>query len=105
MKKTNDILENTELKKMPFQVPEGYFENFSVEVAPRPTIVRRLTPYLAVAAALAIMVTAGTFFLGRGGAKNEIACAEEISNEDIVEYLIWSGTSVYDLIEETDENR
>lgn len=67
-----DILRNPDLKKIPYSVPEGYFDSFRKEVSrytepqQMPVVVNiwsRMMPFLAMAAMFAIMVTAGTFFL------------------------------------------
>lgn len=63
-----DILsDHKELKKMPFATPDGYFENFKVNVSPSLGSVHetvplftRLKPYIAMAAMFAIIAAAGT---------------------------------------------
>lgn len=117
----NDILsERTELKKMPFTVPEGYFEKFKA-AAYRPkaetvSLWNRLSPYISVAAVFIFIVTAGTFILERSTPQQDMTQEDyimfsdnmmntisyemdddtwiadaEIENEDIINYLIYSG--------------
>ena len=113
MKENRDILDSAELRKMPFKVPEGYFEQLqqrSEEIASSdrkaaPTLLGRLAPYAALAASFLILVVGGTFVLRHSSSsKVEVdpaayyeemyASAGEMTEEDIVEYLIWSGASV-----------
>ena len=119
MSKRNDII-----------TPEGYFENLQArlsEIPARParvSTVRRLAPYVAVAASFLVIVMIGNFVLGRTTAPVEddtwtyvsyLADAldpdgatlmdtydyywdeeeqEGLSAEDIVEYLLADGISV-----------
>ena len=68
MKDRIDILSShEELKKMPYEVPEGYFESFKAAAA-RPQrkktdIWHKAYPMATMAAMLVVMVTAGIFFL------------------------------------------
>ena len=65
--KTNrqDILTaQKELKERPFSVPEGYFETFKAEAVrnsttPLASPLRRMVPYMAVAASLALLLGVG----------------------------------------------
>lgn len=74
-----DILNNPELRKTPFVVPEGYFDSLRKEVSGyvRPAAVKvslwqKIAPLAAVAAMFIIMVTAGTFFLRSTSPEDEI---------------------------------
>lgn len=119
----NDILKDcTELKQMPFSVPEGYFDSFknanAVPVAKRVSLWNRMVPYVAMAAVFVSLVAAGTFFLERSTPQyqmteedyvmfadnmmNTIAYEMEygdqiaeadLSEEDIINYLIYTGVS------------
>lgn len=119
----NDILNNrsADFRKMPFDVPEGYFEQAKADIKMQtaaPKVVSlwdKVSPHLSVAAAFIIMLTAGTFILERTSSKDEmtyedylvhsdmIISAEydneshlaeaDMANEDIVEYLIYIGMS------------
>lgn len=121
MKTDKDILkECSELKEMPFGVPEGYFESFRSRMTPaleaEKSSYGRFSPYLAMAAMFALMVTGGTFFLRNTTPAEEFTQEDfvmfssnltntiyyedtdhladaEIADEDIIEYLIYSGIS------------
>lgn len=112
-----DILNNPELRKSPYTVPEGYFDSLRKEVSGyvRPVAVKvslwqRLAPLAAVAAMFIIMVTAGTFFLRSTSPEDGITQEDYIvfagdysadagvSEDDIIEYLIYTGVSE-DIIE------
>lgn len=120
-----DILaEEQRLKKMPYDVPEGYFETFKEQVISSRKkdegIGVRLMPYIAMAATFIFLVTAGTFFLQRSTPAEEfthedfLVFSSDISNsayyesmdhiadaglaeEDIIEYLIYSGISAEEI--------
>lgn len=123
MKKENDILKDfRELKEMPFAVPEGYFETFKTE-AKKPmvrklTFMDRMAPYAAIAAMFIFLVTVGTLFLDSTTTEYEMteedyilfsdnmmnslayemeymsqAADTEISEDDIINYLIYTGVS------------
>ena len=128
MKMGNDILKDcTELKQMPFSVPEGYFDSFknanAVPVARRVSLWNRMAPYAAMAAVFVFLVSAGTFLLEKSSPDynmteedyvmfadnmmNTIAYEMEygdqiaeadLSEEDIINYLIYTGVSA-ELIE------
>lgn len=128
MKKENDILKDSlELKQMPFTVPEGYFEAFKEAnarpVAEKVSLWNRIAPYAAMAAVFVSLVTTGTFLLERSMSQydmteedyvlfsdnmmNTIAyemeygsqlADAEVSSEDIINYLIYTGVSA-ELIE------
>jgi hypothetical protein len=116
-------------KRNDISTPEGYFENLQQrlsEIPARParvSTVRRLAPYVAVAASFLLIVMAGNFILGRTAASaaadddtwtyvSYLADAldpdgaipdesyydwedeESLSAEDIVNYLVADGISV-----------
>ncbi len=123
----NDILKysSDELRKMPYTVPEGYFEQVKAEIS-RSTAAeegvslwRKAVPYISVAATFLIMVSAGTFFLEKTTQQDgmtyedylvhsdmlieaeyeqdtQIADAT-IAAEDIIEYLIYTGVTAEDI--------
>lgn len=123
----NDILKysSDELRKMPYTVPEGYFEQVKEEIS-RSTAAeegvslwRKAVPYISVAATFLIMVSAGTFFLEKTTQQDgmtyedylvhsdmlieaeyeqdtQIADAT-IAAEDIIEYLIYTGVTAEDI--------
>jgi hypothetical protein len=116
-----------------YNVPEGYFEGLKVRLeripaehpaapARRPFTWTRIRPYVALAACLALLLTAGTVLMDRKadndgttesiyeqmmysdlipatdpdsifGAPSNPGESYEISDEDIVDYLISSGAS------------
>lgn len=84
-----DILNNPELRKTPYTVPEGYFDSLRKEVsgyvrlvAVKVSLWQKLAPLAAVAAMFIIMVTAGTFFLRSASPE------EDITQED---YIVFAG--------------
>ena len=119
-----DILNSysSELKKNPYTVPEGYFESLKeglmrseIQAPAHRNIWEKLAPYASIAAAFAIIVTAGTFILNKTvspedmtyedyivysdmmiteGDEDEInIITAEINEEDIIEYLIYTGVT------------
>lgn len=120
-----DILkENLKLKDMPFSVPEGYFDSFKREVCKQqpPSLWKRFIPYASVAASFLLIVSAGTFILEKTVSKDlmsqedyivfsdnmmntisyemdsDYKLAEaEINDEDIINYLIYSGISAEEI--------
>ena len=123
--KDRDILAAMpELKKMPYSVPEGYFDTFKSQAVPYKEkeigLIGRLMPYAAMAAVFVFLVTAGTFFLQRTSpaeefthedflvfssgianseyyeSMNQIADAG-LADEDIIAYLIYSGISAEEI--------
>jgi hypothetical protein len=119
-----DILNtlSSELKKTPYSVPEGYFTTFREQVyhsqpAAEKSFSFRLAPYISMAAAFLLIVTAGTFLL-RNNAPSSIITYEDyivhsdmmvsviydedeqnadvladMNEEEIIEYLIYTGTT------------
>lgn len=124
--KNRDILaDNPKLKEQVYSVPDGYFSGFKAGMTPyasvEPSLARRLVPYLSMAAVFIFLVTAGTFFLQQTTPADEftqedfilyssnisgIGLYEEepdqfadagIADEDIIEYLIYSGISAEEI--------
>lgn len=121
----NDILHNSsdKLRKMPYIIPDGYFEDFirtnqisgTAEQAAHSTLTRKLAPYLSMAAAFLLIVTAGRFLMQHTSTademtyedylvhsdimieaeyENDIQIAEALPvEEDIIEYLIYTGVT------------
>lgn len=115
----NDILKekSKELKECPYTVPEGYFyslrHNLKKAGHQDRNIFKMLTPYMAMAASFIILVTAGTFLLKKVTAdelmtyedyivhsdhyipyfETNMEDKEEITDEDLVNYLIYSGVT------------
>lgn len=72
MQTKKDILKSdSELKKLPYSVPDGYFDRMKADMVSfvierkerQKPFIARLAPYAAVAAAFLFLVTAGTFIL------------------------------------------
>lgn len=140
MDKNSSILDNLKAQGTPYKVPDGYFDNLrarldSIPSAQRgveadtpetvvvmPSLWTRVRPYIAMAAAFLILVTAGTAILkttsGRITVSDEeyiqlasllpvtdpyaiyyddYAEDDELSGEDIVNYLIETGVSLEQL--------
>ena len=99
-----DILNNPELRKSPFSVPEGYFNSLRKEVSGyvRPVAVKaslwqKLAPLATIAAMFILMVTAGTFFLRSASPE------EEITKED---YIVFAGDYTdFGIYEEEDDEQ
>lgn len=117
-----DILEN--LNRTPYKVPEGYFETFSDRMRPweqeHKGLFHKAAPYLSMAAMFAIIVAAGTAILRFTAPEDDLQeygslfyCdlvpytetawysysddTYEVSEEDIIEYLIYNGTDTDDI--------
>lgn len=123
----HDILKTAPaLKEMPFSTPEGYFESLKAGLkkqrARTVSLWTRLSPYATVAAVFIFLVSAGTFILERTAPDpgmtqedyyvfsdhlmistiyemtDETPLAEAgIEDEDIIEYLIYSGISAEEI--------
>ena len=99
-----DILNNPELRKTPYTVPEGYFDSLRKEVSgyARPVVVKvslwqKLAPLATIAAMFIIMVTAGTFFL------RSTSPEDEITQED---YIVFAGEySTFGIYEEENDEQ
>ena len=128
IKTDRDILKDTpQLKATPYDVPDGYFDSLkqSLKSIPTPeasTVVpwMKVMTYTAFAAAVALLVTVGGFFL-KGGSDSDFteedyivfsgsptdvyyyedgeyyAEAETIDYQDIAEYLIYIGAEIDEL--------
>ena len=119
-----DILTSQKvLKDNPFSVPAGYFEAFKSDmprmvVTPKINVWRRSVPYMAAAACLALLISAGTFLFNSMTSPGEFTQEDyilfsanminttiyedddldhmaeaELMDEDIIEYLIYIGVS------------
>ena len=139
MDKKSSILDDLKAQKMPYGVPEGYFDNLRIrlesipsqmegektapaKVVAMPSLWTRVRPYMAMAAAFLIMVTAGTAILKNTSKSmtmteeeymqlasilpvtdpyaiyyDDYAEEDDISGEDIVNYLIETGVSLEQL--------
>ena len=124
--KTNDkdiLATRSELRKQPYGVPEGYFDSFKAEMSGKlPQAAtgpwKKSMPYVAAAASLALLVSAGTIALGKFQSEDTLSQEDyilfsdnlisidiyeepstyqtadaELLDEEIIEYLIYTGVS------------
>ncbi len=121
--KERDILaERPELRKMPYNTPEGYFEEFKSQMKPntRP-LWKRVLPYVSVAASAALLLAGGLLLSQRSSIDDEFTHEDylvfsnsminpeyyeyeseqyadaEIANDDIIDYLIYSGVTAEEI--------
>ena len=108
--KDNDILKDKSLKEMPFCVPDGYFEKMKLGIKSGSRMghevhdfLRSAMSYAAVAAITALLVVAGGLILERNSQK-DISEAEGLyadskvmTEEDIIEYVIYTGIEVEEI--------
>ena len=101
-----DILQNRGLKQTPYDVPEGYFSSLEQNLKSIPwqntekvTTWKKVTPYIAIAATFALIMADGGFFVGKSWTENNIAeqYAEAVTEDDILEYLIYTGVEIEEL--------
>ena len=121
----HDILKDPSLKECPFTTPEGYFDDLKkravrysqpvqIPVQQSRKIIMTMT---SVAAAFIIMIAAGAFFLSHNSQEDmftqedflvfssditddllfETYAETDILEDDIIEYLIYSGESREDI--------
>lgn len=117
---------SSELRKMPYDVPEGYFDTLKKDLR-KSSAVRiekgiwsRVVPYASVAAVFIALVTAGMLLTRSSFGEDEMTFEDylvhsgsmineeypdeiriidnEINEEDIIEYLIYTGVTA-ELIE------
>jgi len=81
--------------KMPYSTPSGYFDSLSQRLSDIPERRTRihLAPYLALAVSFALALLIGNFIL------TKTAGSSQPSEEEIVEYLINSGTTLAQVVE------
>lgn len=115
MLKSDDILQNDELKKTPFTVPEGYFESLGGRVMQRVATsgkqqhgALRLTLrkwWPAAAAACLAAIVAASLLLWSPLQTDVVADADEEILDDIPEYLGLTAESIedYAAAEDTDD--
>ena len=121
----HDILKDPSLKECPFTTPEGYFDDLKKRAVrysqPVQTPVHQsrkiIMSLTSVAAAFIIMIAAGAFFLSRNSQDDmftqedflvfssditddllfDTYAETDILEDDIIEYLIYSGESREDI--------
>ena len=121
----NDILNkhSAELRKLPYSVPDGYFDGLEDRLADiaassrvKLSPVKKFMPYISMAAAFLLLVTAGTFILERSIRSGSMTYEDyvvysdmeldlepdseelhiienKVEAEDIIEYLIYIGAT------------
>lgn len=122
-----DILrDNPELRKNAFAVPEGYFEGLKAGLKniPQTKGAARKSPWkpvISIAAAIILLLAAGSFFLATQKEDNilteddyivysdeltyilmqeyydQYAQAQELTEDDIIDYLIYTGVEVEEI--------
>ncbi len=122
--KERDILaERSELKKMPYILPKGYLEEFKKNMKPpgAHSPIKKAMPFVSVAASM-VLLLAGGLLLSRLAAPDDDFTQEdflvfsssminseyyeysseqyadaEIANDDIIDYLIYSGITAEEI--------
>lgn len=107
-----DILQSSkDLKKMPFTVPENFFETMKAEArkCTEPQVIHvslwtRLAPYTAIAAMFLFIFTLGNIFIKSNPEPAAAASEESIDIIEYEDYLVFNGVgadiSMYYLAEE-----
>jgi hypothetical protein len=99
-----DILQNSELKKTPYSVPEGYFDKFKAQARtytePKyvPVNLRsRLAPYVGIAAMFLFILVLGRIFVRPDATTPAAAYVKNISipEDEYEDYLVFSDMNVY----------
>jgi hypothetical protein len=99
-----DILQNSELKKIPYSVPEGYFDKFKAQARtytePKyvPVNLRsRLAPYVGIAAMFLFILVLGKIFVRPDVTTSAGADVKDIAvmTDDYEDYLVFSDLGVY----------
>ena len=95
-----DILQNPQLKNSPFSVPEGYFSSLNetlvnIPKKKRKSNAKQWVTYAAIAATFALLVAGGGMLLKWNDTDPYVA--QELTEDDIIEYLIYTGVEVEDL--------
>ena len=98
-----DILQNTQLKNSPFEVPENYFSALNKNLCEIPkrhrsNSARKWVTYTAIAATFTLLIAGAGILLNwdRNNSYNGYAEAQELTEDDIIEYLIYTGVILED---------
>jgi hypothetical protein len=98
-----DILQNEQLKSSPFCVPDNYISSLQEDLNKIPkkksdNRASRWISYTAIAATFALLVLGGGMLLMKSDNTTPVGYAEaqEITDDDIIEYLIYSGVDLED---------
>lgn len=80
-------------KQLPYSTPSGYFDSLKLRLSGIPSGRSRINfvPYFALAVSFALLVMLGNFILTKSTA------SQPASDEEIIEYLIDSGTTLAQL--------
>ncbi|MBO4670958.1 MAG: hypothetical protein J5640_03850 [Bacteroidales bacterium] len=80
-------------RNFPYSTPSGYFDNLQSRLSRIPARRTRINfiPYLALAVSFSLLVLIGNYVLTKSTA------SQPASDEDIIEYLIDSGTTLAQL--------
>ena len=80
-------------QKLPYSTPARYFDSLQTRLSdlPQRRTGIKLTPYLALAASFALALLAGNYIL------TKTTASQPASDEEIIEYLIDSGTTLAQL--------
>lgn len=96
-------MQSEQLKKSPFRTPENYLSSLEKELSNIPkkgnrTAFKKWISYTAIAATFALLVLGGGMLLKWPGNTKPTGYAEVhgLSNDDIVEYLIYTGVDLED---------
>jgi len=84
--------------KLPYSTPSGYFDNLQSRLSRIPARRTRINfvPYLALAVSFSLLVLIGNYILTKS------TTSQPASDEEIIEYLIDSGTTLAQLEEAAD---
>ena len=98
-----DILQNEQLKSSPFCVPDNYISSLNADLNKIPkknagTKVNKWISYAAIAATFALLILGGGMLLKWQDQAPTISYAEaqELTDDDIIEYLIYTGVDLED---------
>lgn len=98
-----DILQNEQLKSSPFCVPDNYISSLNADLNKIPkknagTKVNKWISYAAIAATFALLILGGGMLLKWQDQTATISYAEaqELTDDDIIEYLIYTGVDLED---------
>ena len=97
-----DILQNTQLKNSPFEVPENYFSSLNKSLYEIPkrnknNNTRKRVTYTAIAATFTLLIAGASFLLNwNNNPYNGYAVAENLTEDDLIEYLIYTGVDLED---------
>ncbi len=119
--KRDKLAERPELKNMPYSLPEGYFDEFRRNMKPCGSPRMKALPYISAAASAALLLAGGLLLSQRTSPADEFTHEDylvfsdsminseyyeyateqyadaEIANDDIIDYLIYSGITAEEI--------